>query len=83
MLKRLAGLVVTVAGVVLALLVGLWALVFLGVVAVAAALAYAVRSRFMAGNRTGGGNVVEGEFEVLDDEAGDRTRPGGDGEGRK
>ena len=71
MLQRIAAIVITVAGVILALVIGFWVLVVLGVVAVAGALVYFVRSRFMnSGPRAHDhdANVIEGEFTVVDDD---------------
>lgn len=68
MLQRIAAIIITVAGVVLALVVGFWVLVILGVVALVAAVTYFVRSRFGrddAPRRSG--DVIEGEFTVVDD----------------
>lgn len=70
MFQRIAGLVVTVAGVIVALVIGFWALIFLGLVAVVAAVVYALRSRLMrnGGPRSEpGGEVIEGDYVVLDD----------------
>lgn len=79
MFQRIAGLVVTAAGVVLALLIGFWALVFLGAVAVVAAAVYFVRTRAWRGPRKKSREIIEGDFVVLDDEknnAGETHRDG-------
>jgi len=67
MLQRIAAIVITVAGVALALIVGFWVLIILGVIAVVAALTYFVRTRFGNGTRRQSGNVIEGEFTVVDE----------------
>lgn len=72
MLQRIAAIVITLAGVILALIVGFWVLVILGVVALVAALVYFVRAHLLhpreAEGRRRDGNVIEGEFTVVDDE---------------
>ncbi len=68
MLQRIVGLVVTAAGVVLALLIGFWALVFLGTVALVAAAVYFVRSRAWHRHRRKEREIIEGDFVVLDDD---------------
>lgn len=68
MLQRIAAIIITVAGVVLALVVGFWVLIILGVVAAAAAVTYFLRTRFgrdAAQRRSG--DVIEGDFTVIDD----------------
>ncbi len=68
MLQRIAAIIITVAGVALALVVGFWVLVVLGVVAVVAALTYFVRTRFSRGTPNHRqDNVIEGEFTVMDE----------------
>ena len=67
MLQRIAAIIITVAGVALALVVGFWVLVILGVVAVVAALTYFLRTRFGRSEPSRGENVIEGEFTVMDE----------------
>lgn len=78
MLQRIAGLVITAAGIVLALLVGFWALIFLGVVALIAAAVYFVRTRTWRAPRKREREIIEGEFVVLDEnhKEGDTHRDG-------
>lgn len=68
MLQRIAAIIITVAGVVLALIVGFWVLVVLAVVAAVAAVIYFVRTRFGHGATRQSGNVIEGEYTVVDEE---------------
>jgi len=67
MLQRIAAIIITVAGVALALIVGFWVLVILGVIAVVAALTYFVRTRFGHAATRRSGDVIEGEFTVVDE----------------
>jgi membrane protein implicated in regulation of membrane protease activity len=74
MLQRIAAVVITLVGVALAIVVSFWILVILGVVALVAALVYFVRA-YVLNNmrpRQGGsdrnGNVIEGEYTVVDEE---------------
>jgi len=81
MLQRILGLVVTAAGVVLALLIGFWAMIFLGAVAIVAAIAYFIRTRhWRKASRRRKRDVIEGEFVVLDEERDAHRRPDEDGE---
>ncbi|MDN5864309.1 MAG: hypothetical protein L0I62_03715 [Gammaproteobacteria bacterium] len=82
MFQRIVSLVVTVVGVFFALLVGFWALLSLAFVAVGAAIVYAFRSRgWGRARKKHRGEVIEGEFRVLD-ETGERTgRPDQEREG--
>ena len=74
MLQRIAAVVITLVGVALAIVVGFWVLVILGVVALAAALVYFVRAHVlnnMGPRRRDGGhnaNVIEGEYTVVDED---------------
>ena len=76
MLQRIAAVVITLVGVALALVVGFWVLVILGAFALVAALVYFVRAHVLnnMGRRRGGGdrngNVIEGEYTVVDEEKG-------------
>ena len=72
MLQRIAAIVITVAGVALALIVGFWVLVILGVVAAVAALTYFVRTRFGREAKHRSGDVIEGEFTVVDEKEHER-----------
>ncbi|MGH8226271.1 MAG: hypothetical protein ACRER1_09000 [Gammaproteobacteria bacterium] len=78
MFQRIIGLVVGVIGVFFALVIGLWTLIFLGLVAVGAAIAHALRSRGGARGKGPRRDVIEGEFTVVDD----RT-PGADQRARE
>ena len=74
MLQRIAAVVITLVGVALAIVVGFWVLVILGAVALIASLIYFVRAHVLNnmrqpprdGNRNG--NVIEGEYTVVDEE---------------
>lgn len=66
MLQRIVGLVVAVAGVLFAFLVGLWTLVFLGLVAAGAALVHGLRTRGGSRGDARHREVIEGEFTVVD-----------------
>ena len=70
MLQRIAAVVITLVGVALALVVGFWVLVILGVVALVAALVYFVRAHVLNNMRPRprDGNVIEGEYTVVDEE---------------
>ncbi|MGA7964471.1 MAG: hypothetical protein WCB49_00965 [Gammaproteobacteria bacterium] len=68
MLQRIAAIIITVAGVALALIVGFWVLVILGVIACVAVVVYFVRTRFGHGATRHSGNVIEGEYTVVDEE---------------
>ena len=72
MLQRIASIVITLAGVALAIVVGFWVLIFLGVVALVAAVVYFVRSHVLHPHsqekRGPDGNVIEGEFTVVDED---------------
>ena len=74
MLQRIAAVVITLVGVALAIVVGFWILVILGVVAVVAALVYFVRAHVLNNMRPRRGgtdrnaNVIEGEYTVVDEE---------------
>jgi len=87
MFQRILGLVVTAAGVVLALLIGFWAMIFLGAVAIVAAVAYFIRSRhWRSDKRRGGRDVIEGDFVVLDEDKnknGSGRSGGGSGDNRE
>lgn len=68
MLQRIAGIVITILGLVLAIVIGFWALVFLALFGVVAMLMYLVRTRLHSPqHKTSKGRIIEGEFEVLDD----------------
>ena len=74
MLQRIAAVVITLAGVALAIVVGFWVLVILGAFALMATIVYFVRahvlnnmgSRRERGDRSG--NVIEGEYTVVDED---------------
>ncbi|MGH8127490.1 MAG: hypothetical protein ACRETC_03865 [Gammaproteobacteria bacterium] len=68
MLQRIAAIVITVIGVALAIIVGIWVLVALGVIALVAALIFFIRTRFGQGATRHSGDVIEGEFTVVDEE---------------
>ncbi len=68
MFQRIAGLVIAVVGVLFALLIGLWTLIFLGLVAAIAAIAHAFRARGAGREREGRRDAIEGEFTVVDEE---------------
>lgn len=67
MLQRIAAIIVTVAGVVLALVVGFWVLIFLGLIALVAATIYFVRTRFGSKPAPRTDKVIEGEYSVVED----------------
>jgi membrane protein implicated in regulation of membrane protease activity len=69
MLQRIVGLIATVVGVIIAFLIGLWALVSLAFVAAGAAIVYAFRSRDgrRAREKRRHRDVIEGEFSVVDE----------------
>jgi beta-lactamase regulating signal transducer with metallopeptidase domain len=72
MLQRILGLIVSVVGVIVAFIVGLWALLMLAFVAVGAVIAHALHSRGGASKRARRHrNVIEGEFHVVEEK-----RPG-------
>jgi len=68
MLQRIAAIIITIAGVVLALIVGFWVLIILGILACVAVVIYFVRTRFGHGDKPHSGNVIEGEYTVVDEE---------------
>ncbi|HYW76033.1 MAG TPA: hypothetical protein VFA48_05345 [Gammaproteobacteria bacterium] len=74
MLQRIAAVVITLAGVALAIVVGFWVLVILGVFALVATLVYFVRAHVlnnMSPRRKGddrNGNVIEGEYTVVNED---------------
>ena len=74
MLQRIAAVLITLVGVALALVVGFWVLVILGAVALIASLIYFVRAHVLNDIRqsprdnSGNGNVIEGEYTVVDEE---------------
>jgi len=74
MLQRIAAVVITLAGVALALVVGFWVLVILGAFALVATLVYFVRVHVLnnMGSRRKGedhkGNVIEGEYTVVNED---------------
>jgi membrane protein implicated in regulation of membrane protease activity len=68
MLQRIAAIIITVAGVALALIIGFWVLVILGVIALVAALIYFVRTRFGHSASRHSGKIIEGEYTVVDEE---------------
>ncbi len=76
MLQRIAAVVITLVGVALAIVVGFWVLVILGAVALIASLIYFVRAHVLnnmrqpprGGSGKGNGNVIEGEYTVVDEE---------------
>ena len=76
MLQRIAAVVITLVGVALAIVVGFWVLVILGVVALVAALVYFLRAHVLdnfsprrgEGDRRRDTNVIEGEYTVVDEE---------------
>jgi len=74
MLQRIAAVLITLVGVALALVVGFWVLVILGAVALIASLIYFVRAHVINNMRqppsdsSGNGNVIEGEYTVVDEE---------------
>ncbi|HEX5313448.1 MAG TPA: hypothetical protein VFX38_00870 [Gammaproteobacteria bacterium] len=77
MLKRLIGIVVTAAGVLVALVIGLGALLVLAFTALAAVCVFAIRSRSWRQGRKRRPEVIEGEFEVMGNKA-DSARPADD-----
>jgi uncharacterized membrane protein len=69
MLQRIVNFVVTVVGVLLALLIGFWTLLSLVVVAVGAAIVFAFRSRgWRRARKKHREGVIEGEFSVVDED---------------
>lgn len=69
MLQRITSFVVTVVGVLLALLIGFWTLLSLAVIAAGAAAVYAFRSRGWGRTRNKHREgVIEGEFSVVDED---------------
>ncbi|MGH8160778.1 MAG: hypothetical protein ACRESR_01240 [Gammaproteobacteria bacterium] len=72
MFKHLAGLIAAVLGVLVAFVIGLWALLCLAFVAIGAAIVHALRSRDSGrGRRRDRRHVIEGEFHVVDENAQD------------
>lgn len=69
MLQRIAGVVIAVAGIFFAFVVGLSTLVFLGLVAAGAAVAHGFRMRGAGRGKGWRRDVIEGEFTVVDDKA--------------
>lgn len=67
MFQRIVGMIVTVVGVVLALIVGFWALLLLALFALVAFSIYLVRGRTRTGRRRPAEDVIEGEYEVMND----------------
>ncbi len=65
MLQRLVGLVVTAVGILLAFIIGFWALLLLGVAAIIAVCVYAVRTRHWRRGGNHRSDVIEGEFEIV------------------
>lgn len=69
MVSRIASVILVVVGIAAALLIGLWTLVILGVLGLAAGCI-----QFLRGRRSRGparpGHVVEGEFEVVEEDIG-------------
>ncbi|MGH8273897.1 MAG: hypothetical protein ACRES9_06540 [Gammaproteobacteria bacterium] len=77
MFQRILGLIVSVVGVFIALVVGFWALLGLAFVAIGAAIVHAFRSRGWAqGRQRRRRDVIEGEFSVLEE-----RKPGEGGQG--
>lgn len=68
MLQRIVAIIITIAGVALALIVGFWVLIMLGILACVAVVIYFVRTRFGHGATRHSGNVIEGEYTVVDEE---------------
>lgn len=71
MLGRLVSVVLAALGMIVALLVGLWVLLFVGLVALAAAVVHRLRG-LRAHAEGAQGRVVEGEFKVVDDNVEER-----------
>lgn len=74
MLSRIASILLAAVGLVAAFLVALWALVFLGMLGLAATVAHMMRGRRGAGPDPAG-RVVQGEFEVVNEDVdGEQSR---------
>lgn len=68
MFQRIARFIVTIAGVLVALVVGLWALLSIAFIATGAAIVYAIRSRgWGRARKKHRRDVIEGDFRVVDD----------------
>lgn len=68
MFQRITGIIVTVIGLILAIIIGFWALLFLALFGVVAMLMYLVRTRLHDPQRKAPkGKIIEGEFQVLDE----------------
>ncbi|GEM_PF-1802459 len=65
MFQRIVGMIVTMVGVILALIVGFWALLLLALFALLTFSIYLVRGRIRTGRRRSAEDVIEGEYEVV------------------
>ena len=68
MFQRLVGSVVTAVGILLAFIIGFWALLLLGLAAIVAVCVYAVRTRHWRRGGNHRADVIEGEFEIVEND---------------
>lgn len=72
MLSRIASLVVAVVGIMAALVIGLWTLIVLGILGLTAGCIRLFRRPH--GQTDGSKRIVEGEFEVVEENIGSKKR---------